>query len=178
MESTSFSLIHQLRNPQDNAAWERFVRLYTPMLMACVKRLGLQDAEAVDVVQDVMMLLQKALPDFEYDAGKRFRGWLQTVTVNKCRDHLRKRKRDADQLDSANLRQLAAGDDVELFTDAEYRRHLVRQAMTLMQSEFKPETWKACWEHSVAGRPAAEIAEELGISINSVYLAKSRVLRR
>ena len=178
MDTTSLSLMYQLRNPQDDVAWERFVRLYTPMLMASVKRLGLQDAEAADVVQDVFLLLQKKLPEFEYDATKRFRSWLQTVTINKCRDHLRSRKRNVHQADSGRLRALADGDNVELFTEEEYRQHLVRQAMAIMKSEFETNTWRACWEHTVAERPASEIAAELGMTPNAVYLAKSRVLRR
>jgi len=148
------------------------------MWMTCVQRLGLQHAEALDVVQDVFLLLQKKLPEFEYDAGKRFRGWLRTVTINKCRDYLRKRNRDAHQAESAELRRIADGDNVELFTDEEYRQHLVRQAMSLMQSEFEPATWKACWEHTVSERPAQDVAKELGMTVNAVYLAKSRVLRR
>jgi RNA polymerase sigma-70 factor (ECF subfamily) len=64
------------------------------------------------------------------------------------------------------------------FEEAEYRQHLARRALELMQAEFPPATWKACWEVVVAGRPAAEVAAELAISIDSVYAAKSRVLRR
>jgi RNA polymerase sigma-70 factor (ECF subfamily) len=47
-----------------------------------------------------------------------------------------------------------------------------------MQADFQPTTWKACWEHVVAGRPAAEVAAELGITVNAVHLARARVLRR
>ena len=62
--------------------------------------------------------------------------------------------------------------------EEEYRRYLVRRALGLMQAEFEPATWKACWEFVVHDRPAAEVAAELGLSVNAVYLAKSRVLRR
>jgi len=47
-----------------------------------------------------------------------------------------------------------------------------------MQTEFSPSMWKACWEHAVMGRPAAEVAAELGIRVGSVYVAKSRILAR
>jgi RNA polymerase sigma-70 factor (ECF subfamily) len=65
-----------------------------------------------------------------------------------------------------------------LFDEAEYRARLVARALELMQAEFQPTTWKACWELVVAGRPAADVARELGISENAVHLAKGRVLRR
>ena len=62
--------------------------------------------------------------------------------------------------------------------ETEYREFLVSRALEVMQAEFQPTTWKACWEHVVAGRPAADVAGELGITPNAVYLAKARVLRR
>ncbi len=68
--------------------------------------------------------------------------------------------------------------DAEGAWEAEYRELLVARALELMQDEFQPATWKACWEVVVAGRPAAEVAAELGLTIGAVYAAKSRVLRR
>jgi RNA polymerase sigma-70 factor (ECF subfamily) len=66
----------------------------------------------------------------------------------------------------------------EPFDEGEYRQQLVRQALQIMQAEFEPTTWKACWEATVSGRSAAEIAQELGVSVNVVYSAKNRVLSR
>ena len=47
-----------------------------------------------------------------------------------------------------------------------------------MQAEFGPTSWQACWSHVVEDKTAAEVARDLGISVNMVYLAKSRVLAR
>jgi RNA polymerase sigma-70 factor (ECF subfamily) len=80
--------------------------------------------------------------------------------------------------DSATLTDLASPPQFEAFDEAEYRQHLVSRALQLMQAEFSPTTWKACWEHVVAGRPASEVAAELGIAVGSVYVAKSRVMSR
>ena len=72
-----------------------------------------------------------------------------------------------------------AGPDGSLaFEEADYHKYLSIHALKVMQAEFQPTTWKACWEHVVVGRPAAEVAAELGITVNAVYLAKSHVLRR
>jgi RNA polymerase sigma-70 factor (ECF subfamily) len=62
--------------------------------------------------------------------------------------------------------------------EEEHSRHLVRRALELMQAEFEPTTWKACWEMTACGRAAAEVAAELGITVAAAYAAKSRVLRR
>lgn len=173
---TPISLLERLRQPNEQAAWERFVQLYTPLLAHWANRLGLLGQDAADLVQDVFMVLVQKLPEFRYDPSKRFRGWLWTVTVNKCRE----RHRQAvliSQSERASSVECAVPDAAELLSDQEYRQYITRRALELMQSEFQPTTWKAFWECVVNERSAAEVAEELGISENAVYLAKGRVLR-
>ena len=72
----------------------------------------------------------------------------------------------------------AAPDPFDSLIETEYRQQLAMRALELMQADFQPATWKACWEHAACGRPAAEVAAELGLTVNAVYLATSRVLRR
>jgi RNA polymerase sigma-70 factor (ECF subfamily) len=176
MNSTPVSLLERLRRPDEQAAWERFVQLYTPLLCHWARRLGWQGPEAADLVQDVFAVLVRRLPEFRYDPGKRFRAWLWTVTVNCCR---RQRGRPALVLtdDLATLSPAPDGDPAESVAAEEYRRYLTRRAMELMQAEFQPSTWKAFWECVVNDRPAAEVARELALTENAVYLAKGRVLR-
>src|SRR5262249_5695765 len=68
--------------------------------------------------------------------------------------------------------------EAEAIEEEEHRRYLVDRALRLMQADFEPSTWKACWEYVVNSRPPAEVAAELGITVNAVHLAKARVLRR
>lgn len=174
MYTTSVSLLERLRQPGAEEAWNRLVELYTPLLYYWAGRLGLQAEDAADLVQEVFTVLVQKLPEFTYDPHKSFRGWLRTIALNKWRDRGRRRApRPAGQ---AALEQLAA--DEEAFWEAEYRQHLVGRALELMQAEFQPTTWKACWETVVYGRPAAEVARELGLTVDAVYAARSRVLRR
>ena len=72
----------------------------------------------------------------------------------------------------------AIADDLEAAWNAEYQHHLVNRALLMMQADFEESTWKACWEMVVAGRPAASVAAELGLSVGAVYAAKFRVLKR
>ena len=90
MDSTPVSLLERLRRPAEQAAWERFVRLYTPLLCQWARRLGLRGADAADLVQDVFVVLVQKLPEFRYDPRRRFRGWLWTVTLNKWRERRRR----------------------------------------------------------------------------------------
>jgi RNA polymerase sigma-70 factor (ECF subfamily) len=69
-------------------------------------------------------------------------------------------------------------DTAQAFWETEYRQMLAARALEIMRAEFEPATWQACWETVVSGRPAAEVASELGLTTNAVYLARSRVLRR
>jgi RNA polymerase sigma-70 factor (ECF subfamily) len=78
----------------------------------------------------------------------------------------------------STITEIASPDDLSSISEAEFQRHIVVRAMELMKTEFQAVTWKACWEHVVCDRPAAEVAKELGMTVNAVYLAKSRVLRR
>ncbi|MBI1915564.1 MAG: sigma-70 family RNA polymerase sigma factor [Planctomycetes bacterium] len=175
---TPVSLLERLRQPADRAAWDRLVELYTPLLCDWTRRLGLQESDAADLVQDVFTILVQKLPEFTYDRHKSFRGWLWTVTVNKCREMQRRRTARARSADTAALGAVSVPDTTEAIDEAEYRQYLVRRAMELMRSEFQPASWQAFWECVVNERPAAEVAGELGLSENAVYLAKGRVLRR
>ena len=126
----------------------------------------------------MLVTLFQKLPEFQYNRGKGFRNWLRTVLLNKFRDRQRRQGRAGAEVLDGSMSDVAAPDPVEELSEKEYRQQLVKRAMELMQTEFSPKTWKACWEHVVNDRPAAEVAAELGISAGSVYVAKSRVLSR
>jgi RNA polymerase sigma-70 factor, ECF subfamily len=174
MHSTPASLLDRLRSTADTEAWVRFVRLYTPFLYFWAGRRGLSAEDTADLVQEVFAQLLKALPTFVHDPHRSFRAWLAVVVGNKWRELNRKRRPvpiPADEL----AEQTAPPDD---FDDREYRTHVAGRALRLLQSEFAPPTWKAFWSVVVDGRPATEVAAELGLTANAVYLARGRVLRR
>jgi RNA polymerase sigma-70 factor (ECF subfamily) len=175
---TPATLLERLRRPADEAAWARFVELYTPLLYAWSRRLGLQPQDAADLVQEVFIVLVAKLPAFRYDPHKSFRAWLRTVLLNKYRNRQRLHPEVLLPAGAVPLPDPAGPETADAFGEAEYRQRLVGRALELMRAEFQPATWKACWEFVGAGRPAAEVARELGITANAVYIAKSRVLRR
>jgi RNA polymerase sigma-70 factor (ECF subfamily) len=177
MDSTSVSLLRRLREPDHDAAWERFVELYAPLIFHWGRHQGLGDTDAGELVQEVLAIVVAKLPEFQYDPKRRFRGWLRTVTLNKANDFHR---RNAVRPRSGHEETIASAvaTEVDLFEEAEYRAFLVGRALELMQSEFRDQTWQACWMHLVDGRKAADVAQELDISVNMVYLAKSRILGR
>lgn len=177
MQTTSISLLKRLRQSATDHDWRRFVELYTPLLFHWVRRAGIRPPDDADVVQEVFALLIEKMPRFEYDAQKSFRGWLRTVVVNKVRDRLRRKILPHDN-DPAHLASVIDSADSPDGCEQEHQTFLAAMALKIMRAEFQETTWRACWEFVVAGRPAAQIASELGISENGVYVAKCRVMRR
>jgi RNA polymerase sigma-70 factor (ECF subfamily) len=178
MDTTSVSLLERLRQPAQQDAWTRFVDLYTPLIYYWARRAGLAPEEAADLVQDVLTVLVQKLPTFQYDPHQSFRGWLRTVTLNKWRENRRRRGVALAEAGETALAGVECPLAEDAFWQVEYQQQLVGRALKLMQAEFQENTWKACWECVVEGKPAADVARELGLSVASVYAAKSRVLRR
>jgi len=177
MQTTSVSLLERLRKRDEQEAWERFVQLYSPLLSHWARRLGLDGQDADDLVQDVFIVLVQKLPEFRYDASQHFRGWLWTVIHNKWRERGRRpappTPTPLEALDGATEPDVA-----DVVSEAEYQAYLLKRALELGRGEFQETTWRAFWECVVADRSTAEVALELGLSENAVYLAKGRVLRR
>jgi RNA polymerase sigma-70 factor (ECF subfamily) len=144
------------------------------LLFSWARRLGCQDADAADLVQDVFVLLLRKLPAFNYDRHQRFRGWLWTVLRNRWATG----KRQPVPLAGPPPSDIADLDPVAEMAEEEYRHYLVGRALQLMHSDFQPATWQAFWQCAVCDRAAAEVAAELEMTVDAVYAARSRVLRR
>ncbi len=179
--STPVSLLEKLRQPatrDSEQAWQQFVQLYTPLLLVWARRLDVGTGETADLLQEVFLVLAREMPTFRYDPTRRFRAWLWTILVNKWRDRARQIQASPVLADSSEVEQAVASDNVQLYAEEEYRTYLVGRALEIMRNEMEPVLWQACWQYLVQGRPAAEVARDLGLSVNQVYLAKSRLLRR
>src|SRR5262245_39860638 len=125
MSTTSVSLLEQLRQPQQQAAWGRFVDLYTPLLFYWSRKAGPQEQDAADVVQEVFVVLLQKLPEFTYNRHKSFRGWLRTVLLNKWRDRQR-RQRALPVAHGPDVLPSVPGEGGQsALEEEEYQRHLV-----------------------------------------------------
>jgi RNA polymerase sigma-70 factor, ECF subfamily len=178
MNSTSVNLLKRLREPKPETAWERFGDLYAPLIFYWARQKGLTSTDAADLVQDVLATLVVKLRDFEYDSNRRFRCWLRTITVNRANDLYRRNSLRPEVGFDDVLQQMAVVDDTELFTESEYRSVVLNRALELLRSEFRETTWQAFWMQVAEGLKAADVAQQLELPLNAVYLAKSRLLAR
>jgi RNA polymerase sigma-70 factor (ECF subfamily) len=173
-------LIAGLRN-QDRDAWSRLAQLYGPLVYSWCRRHRLDKEDAADVVQEVFRKVAGHIRDFDHGEGSSFRGWLWTITRNQIMDHFRGLKRHPRGVGGSSARQRIEEipDQLEdLEPPAAAAGSLVRRALDMIRPDFSEPTWQAFWGVMMDDKPAAEVAAALGISVNAVYIAKSRVLRR
>ncbi len=179
---TRESLILRLPTLTDAAAWQEFVRIYEPLVLRFARRRGLQDADAREVVQNVLISVAKAVGDWKPDRKKgRFRAWLFRIARNQLIHLMSKKRCDRGSGESAEMQFLNEWPSPENSTAAletDYRRELFRTAAAAVRDSFQPSTWEAFWKSSVLQLPVEEVARSLNLSVGAVYVARSRVLHR
>lgn len=166
---------------REAASWERLVSLYTPLLRHWCRRWGLQAADTDEVCQESFAAVARALPDFEH-AGGSFRGWLRTIARHKAVDYLRRAGKGVTGAGGSEaltrLHRLEAPDDDEVPDLAAERRLLYRRALRIIRDSFAESDWQAFDRVVCRGQTPADVARDLNVTVNKVYLAKSRILRK
>jgi len=181
-ESTSTGLLERVR-AREPAAWARLVELYGPPVYDWCRQSGLATHDAADVVQEVFAAVAVGVGDFRGGRRGSFRAWLRTITRNKVLDFLRRRQaqaRAAGGTDAARqLREIPEPQEPsDPLSSAPAENALWHRALELVRAEFEDRTWQAFLRVTVDGIPPANVADEMGMSLDAVYQAKSRVLRR
>jgi RNA polymerase sigma factor (sigma-70 family) len=178
LPATRATLLARLRDPQDADAWRQFVRLYAAVVYGFGRRRGLQDADAADLMQEVLRTVAHTAGRWNYDPGKgSFRAWLFTVTRSKLADLFARARRQPRGGDEVNERPAPPADGVTDW-DKEYQQHAFAWAAEQVRGEFQEATWQAFWLTAVDGLGAKEAGQRVGLSPGAVYVAKSRVLSR
>lgn len=183
---TKITLLHRVRDVRDQQAWAEFVERYTPLIYRWSVRNGLQPTDAADVTQEVLAKLIHSMKQFDYDANRgSFRGWLKTVTQNAVNDlgrSFRKAARGSgDTVMQQQLALVSAPETVnQLIKDieAQHQAELLSLAESRVRDQVAEHTWAAYFQTAVEQQPSNVVANQLGISISDVYVAKSRVIAR
>lgn len=180
--TTHTTLLARLRDDGEAAAWHEFVDRYGELIRRFARSQGLQQADCDEVLQEVLVGLTKSLPGFTYDpAHGRFRGYLKTVVLRKIWTLRRQNRFGAHQdIIECVAAQMADDPNIEGAWEAEWRQHHLRLAMQAIERDpkFSEATIAAFRSYATEGKTAEETARMLGISVESVYQAKSRIQRK
>ncbi|MEM9082157.1 MAG: sigma-70 family RNA polymerase sigma factor [Planctomycetota bacterium] len=175
--STHISLLTALAETRNDAAWADFVVRYGDLIRSVARRQGISGADQEDVLQDVLTALTSSMKRFEYDPNKgRFRSFLQTVTKRTIFARFRQNKRAGTQL-SFDENTDAATDDFNTVWEDEWRQYHMRQAMEFAHRTASQSDLAAFRAYVIEGRSPREVAAALEMSVDSVYQAKSRLLK-
>ena len=176
--ATKPSLLLRIRDADDSASWNEFAEFYGPVIRSYCHRRGLQPTDADDVVQETLLQVARSIGTFDYDATRgRFRDWLGTVVRNKITRFFESKSRQVSTIGNDQSAQLEASAEDPEWT-ANIHARILEVALLRIRVDFEPSTWDAFERLWCLGCPAPEVARTLGMTIDTVYAAKSRVLRR
>jgi RNA polymerase sigma-70 factor (ECF subfamily) len=184
MDDTSVSLLDRLQQVPDGEAWAQLLNVYEPLLRTWLRIYDVPDHDADDLVQDVLMALAKDLPSFDHSGRVgAFRAWLRTILLNRLRNYWRTCRNAPQPRGDSSAQQLLEqlADPGSALTERwnrEHDQHVARHLLSLAQPQFSTKTWSAFSRVTLDAEPPEVVAAELGMTTNSVFVAKSRVLRR
>lgn len=177
------SLMLRLREPQDQQAWAEFVSIYEPLVFRMLRQRGLQDADAADLTQQVILAVNQALDRWQPDGNPAsFRRWLFSIARRLAlrflgRSHPKRGVGGTDMLKLLENLPEPEHRTVALF-DEECRNEVFRWAADQARGEFRESTWNAFWRTCVLNEPIVQVADQLGMTTGNVYVARSRVIAR
>jgi len=179
--TTNPSLIFRLTAaPHDAETWQQFVLLYGATLLAWCHRHGIQEADAQDISQEVLLRISRQIQRLAYDSSQSFRGWLRAVVHGAWCDwvehqHSQKRQLFGHSNHLECLDSVAARDDLLARLEAQYDQELYEIAASEVRRQVEPSTWQAFQWLAVDQLSAEEVGARLGIKAASALAARYRV---
>ena len=184
LPETRYSLLLRLRDASACEAWVEFVELYESALYRYVRSKGIQDADANEVVQQVLIAVHRSVDEWKPKGAGSFRAWLLRVASNLATLVVRQKYRPRMLTGGANVDNALntalspADEDAKAEAEQEWQQWAFCWASSKAQREVSDTTWRAFWLTAVENRSPADVAKQVGLSIGAVYAAKCRVLQR
>ena len=184
MQETSISLLNRIAKGGHDDDWQQLITIYRPFMYQRISSYPLLINHAEDIVQEVLIVLVRELPAFQRRREGSFRAFLRGIVLNQLRYAMRRVQKTpmvASQYEklSSHIEQLAdPNSPMTAEFDRQHDQAVFRHAANIVRAEVKQSTWLAFQKHAIDGEQAAAVAEELGVSVNVVLLAKSRLTRR
>jgi RNA polymerase sigma-70 factor (ECF subfamily) len=172
-------LLGRLADPTDEAAWSAFVARYGPRVYGWCRQWRLQDADADEVTQEVLVKLAGKMRSFAYDGQRSFRGWLRLVAQHALSDFLAGRKPgiigsgNSDVLDC--LHSIEARDGLTERLEAEFDLELLEEAMNRVRLRVAPSKWDVFRLTALEGQSGQAVAQQAGMKVATVFVVRSKV---
>ena len=179
--NTKSLLIANIQSPENREAWDEFVQIYRPVIYRMARRRGMQDADAQDLSQDVLMRISKSIETWVPQEGVRFRHWLRKVASNAIFTAVTKSKPRGIVNGSAAEQILAETPEISAVASElqdECLREQYLRAAAIVKQDVSPATWAAFEQTVIQGHSCEDAAESLGKSLGTIYAARSRILKR
>jgi RNA polymerase sigma-70 factor (ECF subfamily) len=182
MAETSATLLERLIDRSDSVAWRRLVDLYSPLIDGWLRRHGILAEDAEDLTQEILEVVVREVGRFRHNGRVgAFRTWLRTITINCLRQSWRSRRSRVQATGSPDitgvldqLEDPASG--LSRLWDRDHDQHVLKRLLELIEPDFQPATWRAFQRQTIDGVSAEIVAAELGLTVNAVLIAKSRVM--
>ena len=178
---TRSTLLADIKSPENREAWEEFVVLYRPVIYRMARRRGMQDADAQNLAQDVLLRVARAIENWEQQPGTRFRHWLRKVASNAIVSAVTRSPEDAAAGGSVArdlLTEHPESADAQQELDREFLRERYLRAAAVVQMDVNRETWRSFELTVIEDMSCVDVAELIGKSIGTVYAARSRIIKR
>ncbi len=177
---TRITLLGRLRHdPNNQAVWAEFVEHYGGRIYGWCLKWNLQEADAQDVTQNVLLKLAEKLREFQYDPARSFRAWLKTLTRHALCDYLENRRKpglgSGDSQVNDMIQSVEAQDDLLTHLEAEFDREILEEATVRVRLRVAPQTWQAFALTALEGLSGAEAAARIPMQVAQVFIAKRRV---
>lgn len=179
--NTKLLLLANIQSPENREAWEEFVQIYRPVVYRMARRRGMQDADAQDLSQDVLIRISKSIEGWVPQEGVRFRHGLRKVASNAIVTAVTKSKPLGIVNGSAAEQIFAETPETSAVTSelqSECFREQYLRAAAIVRVDVSPATWAAFERTVIQGQSCEDAAESLGKSLGTIYAARSRILKR
>ena len=173
---TSLTWLGRLVESPSGADWQRLLDVYSPLLSGWLIRAGVAASDRDDLMQEVLVVVARRVHEFEHAHAGAFRGWLRSILANHLKKYCRERAARPCEFQLDDLTDPHSGLSQRL--DREHDEYLARRMLQIVEQDFSSETWSAFRRQALEGQRPKEVARELGLSLNAVIKAKSRVLKR
>ena len=182
---TRASLLSRLKNWEDADSWQDFANTYERLVYTTAIRSGLTDAEAKDVLQEVLLSVAKRIDEFKSDPARgTFKGWLLNLTRWRITDQVRKRSvasagagkhKAPDETPTVERIPDGSVDLMERIWESEWKQSLLEAAVARLRRRTKPRQFQIFDLYALRNWPGHKVGKELGVSLGQIYLVNHRL---